>query len=880
MFPPLVLLTAAVIPASTSPSFHRSANQRLGLSGRGQLALVQETWQARTEHRGSEAPNLAEYCKGEEEFEKKDPVLANWKDYGTYYPGVVEDTNRDGTLDILYEDGWREDGVSKDHIKPVEKKENNNKGKSDDAACELAEDVEKVKDKLKDANKDIAVYLASKRAAAAGKQSMAPVEAAAPAPAAAAGVAAPAPATMSEANGEQAKKLQKLKEELSAVNAEITKEEAIITSNDEVLKDLAEQAPASVTQPKTVDDLIAEYIARIAERKEVLRKLRETRHKQEVQMAGMGKSSVSLEEMQKNIENIGTDMEEIKAKRDKLRKEDRLDDELRAAVDSMLTYGAKLMARVQALAKADKEAEARRKAAEEAAEEAAQLAAAKAEAEKDAAAEGETADHDAKEKAAAAKKEAAEKAASEAEAEVFKAGEEVEQELKSVSKETEMLDTGVHPHGDKWWRYRYEHSYVEAGLMILISLLLMFYVKFFNGLRVMVYERSNMRAISGTAYTRWLEYTSLQMLACLVVFLTIWLMDHCGVFDALAFHIHGNKFVRLPSAGKQYKQVAFDICVVLIIAFLFYFTLMLSVVHWTIVKMRLWAISDSSTESSNPGGEELPPSARMSLKKSLTFYGSADEFQRRKEYFLMHMTAHPTIIKKLTKPGDGKLDVSTISEKFPFWKYLRMNVRAMTDDLLELSTGLWIGINFTFAVLFVFHYFLHVGYIRIMGFFMLVQLSTLGLCAFLVYIVNSKIESAMNEDEDDEDKAGSQPGYQRELTSLSSARLMRRAYFIKNTVIDLLQYTLFFLCYGAGRSICQPWMWKLHFWLVLGATLFTVLTAIIFMVFIAPIMTAFGASMAMPPFLDMDNIAKMEEIIDSLNQDTMTSKNFMEVGKD
>lgn len=321
-----VLAIAVISPVWTTASLGRAPSLGLKILGREQLQFVQE-WQAAEEHgRGPEAKNLDEYCKGgeEEEFEEQQEVMADWKGYGTHYPGVIHKKRSDGSVDILYNDGWLEERVPTSSLKPIGNVQVQKKKKRDDAVCELAEDVADVKEDLKDANKNVAVYLASQRAAATGKVT-APVEVqgAAPAPAAAE-AAAPAPASMSDTDGEQANYLQKLKDELDEVNEAIEQEQVMIDSNDQALQKLAAQAPQQATHTKTVDDLIAEYIARIEERKDMLEKLREKRHKQEVQLAGMGRSSVTLEAIQDNIKDTTADMDLIRAKRDKLNEENRL----------------------------------------------------------------------------------------------------------------------------------------------------------------------------------------------------------------------------------------------------------------------------------------------------------------------------------------------------------------------------------------------------------------------------------------------------------------------------------------------------------------------------------------------------------------------------
>lgn len=891
--------------------------------GRSQAVVVKRGRQ--------EGSNLAEYCKGSPDVAEHDRVMANWKGYGTYYPGEVGAKNDDGSIDVQYDDGWTEPHVAKGEFEPAAAAAAGKEAKKrDDAACDLAEDVSDIKEKLKNAEQNIAVYLSSQRAASnANEPSPAPM---------ATEAAASVPSTPAAAPSPAADELQKVKDEIDAVDGEIASTKAKLKSNANVMKDLSGQAlPANGTsQPKTVDQLLAEYKARLAKRKEVLKNLQDQLRQQEQQMAAMGAASISLEDIQSNVKDMTSDMEDIKAKRDKLEKEDRLDSELRAAVDSMLAYSGKLQDRIQALFDARSKAEAAKKAAEaakkeaeaarkvaeaEAARKAAEAKAAmqaaktaqeKAEAAKKAA-EAEKARKLAQ--AAAAKKAAeaqvaAERAAEDAEKNAFKAGEEVENELKMVSKETETLDSGVHPNGDKWWRYRYEHSFVEAAMMIFISALMLLYEKLFNWLRHEVYyakapKRTN-EALHGTMYTVWLEFASLQMLACLVVFLTIWLLDHCHVFDIVARHVHGGEFMRLPVAGPQYRHLAFDICVCLIMSLLFYFILMFSVVHASMHKLQTWAESESSEpeeDLSDEDDEESLPSGSRSvdkrfsvqlsqtahkmaqtakkMKRAMTFFSTADEFKQRKNYFLLTMTSHPIVVQQLrqrSKEGGHQMSSKMIIARFPFWKYLRANVRSTMDSFLELGTPLWLGVIVTFMVLLVLHHALHIGYIRVMAFFLVVQCATLGLSMYMIHRVNSTVEGELkNSSSEVDDETGMlQTPAPTHVEKVDKS--MAFAYCIKQVTLFMLQYTLFFLCYGVARSICQPWMWKLHFWLVLGISAASIGLTVIFICYISPLMTVFAASMAMPPYIDPNNVAKMQEMIDALRSDTMSPAEFASMG--
>jgi len=82
-------------------------------------------------------------------------------------------------------------------------------------------------------------------------------------------------------------------------------------------------------------------------------------------------------------------------------------------------------------------------------------------------------------------------------------------------------------------------------------------------------------------------------------------------------------------------------------------------------------------------------------------------------------------------------------------------------------------------------------------------------------------------------------------------------------VLGLLQFSLFFVCYGVARMICQSWMWELHFWPVLVLTVTALISAFLFVWFIAPAIPAFCAAMAMPPYVDSENLKCMLHVVNN-----------------
>lgn len=231
-------------------------------------------------------------------------------------------------------------------------------------------------------------------------------------------------------------------------------------------------------------------------------------------------------------------------------------------------------------------------------------------------------------------------------------------------------------------------------------------------------------------------------------------------------------------------------------------------------------------------------------------FGGADdgEFKRIRDFFVDGMEQHKEFQAELQQ--DGK---QWNSETFPFWVYLRLNVRGTVDHLFRFDIGGWGLIFVTFCLFSILHRFAHMGYVRIMIFF-----GVLILVQFSLMFVWINRAASFIDAEDGEAAAENQPWYD---------RLPHEAW-----VIWTLRYNLFFLCYGVARMIGSSWMWELHFWPVLGCSVFALLCALVFVFVMAPIIPTFAVALALPPYIDPTNIELMKEAMGSEN---VTAEEFL-----
>lgn len=776
--------------------------------------------------------NLKEYCSGGGGMQKDLRVEADWKNYGTFYPGKVKDVNEDGTVDILYDDGFTEKRVEAKNFHIVE--EVKRTPPKDDPACEVSDDLDSIKLEVKKTNEDVAAWLAAKRAKNAGRSTKRMKKTTTPLPDVSAPAPAPASIEPSDDAGKNAK-LEELKLKLAAKDEEIRQLEEEVLANDDEIRAVMEDQNEKKHKVRTIEDLIAEYESLIARRQEWIDFLTDKQTKQNDQLTSLGFGAVSLEDIDKSVEGIELDVGRVEKKRNAMEKADRLDPELGAAIENMIKQVAKLRSKLTLLIAADKKAElARRRAEEKAQARAAEAAAAeKEDNEEDAAAKRWRR----MQEEAAANAEAREMEA--AEEEVLNAANDVDDELHAVDESSKELDSGVVPHGDKWWRYRYEHSFVEAVLVIFILFLVLFWERFFHYLRGEMYKRSDMDAFQwmehSTMYLSWLQFFTGELMVCLLVFLTVWLFGKLKLLHYFTLVLVENEHMHLPDKGSEYEHIAIDMCVVLFWAICLYFVLALSIVHASMSALSDWADLDEQSQA----GIETPTAP--TAYRIFSIASTPREWGELKNYTWLYLKNHGGFADVIS--ADMERGVTS----FPLWAYLRANVRDGTNIFFQFGVLPWCLIIGTFVVFMYLHYYMHMGYIRIMSFFLVLLIVQLLAVVWFVRGISGALAQDLLTP--------------RESAMKTAPRSIHTEFSTEKIIATSCFYNLFILCYGISRVVCQPWMWELHFWVAANILAWTVIMVIVFCVFIAPLFPVFLAVLSLPPYIDDDNAVVLKEVL-------------------
>jgi len=166
------------------------------------------------------------------------------------------------------------------------------------------------------------------------------------------------------------------------------------------------------------------------------------------------------------------------------------------------------------------------------------------------------------------------------------------------------FEKGVHPHGNKWWRYRYEYTLVES-LVLFVSLMLLYWVmyilhgvsffekfKFYNvGLSSRLYRY---------AWSYFVFHSAALMVMVTLAYMLYMPWGPVNIFDICgkAFHEWVDGRANVPFLGYSWLLMALDVQFQLFVTFAIYSVFILFTTHNFAKALDDWkAIADNPYES-------------------------------------------------------------------------------------------------------------------------------------------------------------------------------------------------------------------------------------------------------------------------------------------
>lgn len=579
-----------------------------------------------------------------------------------------------------------------------------------------------------------------------------------------------------------------LKRKLRGVDAQ---EEVLEEETDKNNLKLNKLGSSNVSDNPLLEELRTE----LAMKKARVRELQMKEKMQEKKLAETRVAQGHDKHFNNHIKNLQAEIELIRKKREEFAKDGRLDSDLQVNIDRLLQEQKDLMDRVNIMKEAAKEAYETRQAAK-------------------AADQSQAVD--------------AWKKATKAQKELVNTAETLGKDLRSVSRGVHELDTSVHPNGNKWWRYRYERAYIEAVVMIFIAFLMMLYETLLRLVRLNVITQARGGGLlkilwsQGTMYFKWIEQLLITLSSCLLVTLTIWIIDQCDGFKLLARCFHNDPttklqpVVHIPNTADEYRDVAMNVSMVLFFTVVLYSMATFSLVSHSMHILSVWA------------GATIGDTQRL--------YQSA---------FEITMTAEVSDFRDMEAYLENHAEEMHRMKVDDVWNYLRMSVRDVVDYMLVFGFRAWCSFFFTYIIIACLHRFFHWSYIIVFLAFSFLAGAYFTIMVGIVLQARSNIQAYA----------------EAARLSASTPRVMAHDQvwlrYLRTYLGQLLQYNLYFLCFGAARMLAQRYMWQMHIYTVLVIAGLTLSFIVVFNVLIAPLIPTFAAAFALPPYIDKEHIAEM-----------------------
>lgn len=355
----------------------------------------------------------------------------------------------------------------------------------------------------------------------------------------------------------------------------------------------------------------------------------------------------------------------------------------------------------------------------------------------------------------------------------------------------------------------------------------------------------------GSLYIVWFNSLGEMMLTCILVYATVWIFCQTPFIDSVPFLIgygHSEGF-HLPTTGNQYRKLFIDCSSIYFFSLLFYFMVMFPVAR------DAKSLTHKLTKGfgATPRGDEergWPESSQQllkSIKHSRTLASGAvmgslarsqSNFEKDREWFASCMDDE---IASRSEPEAAELKQTLGHDwnSFPLPQYLIMQLHLDMTSLFAFSWTLWLPVVVCFACFAFLHFAYHLGYIRIMMCFSVLALAITISIGWWIKSISMFMHEGKEEVEHE---------YKNSIHT---------KYKTDRWVIQALKFSLFFLFYGVARMVCQPWMWELHYWPVLFLTIFAIIIAIVFVTLVAPALPSFCAVMALPPYVNPENLKVM-----------------------
>lgn len=390
--------------------------------------------------------------------------------------------------------------------------------------------------------------------------------------------------------------------------------------------------------------------------------------------------------------------------------------------------------------------------------------------------------------------------------------------------------TSVVPHGMKWWRYRWEYSYVESMLICLLCLIAAFWQMAHDWFRARLSKQIHDSPVfladhmPHIALAKWTRYFWGEMMVLLLTLMTLWIFARTGFFIPwmrFQFWLTGQQ-LNMPTDAVIYVQLSRDVAMQLITSVMLFFFFTLMICYRTMQNDRDCRCLEQCRR------EELAehPVAPLMIGK---FAESPEEFAALKKGWFEGVAHRSSSLTPRGARGEAQMVCAALDERgvltdgnhnaFPLWFFISQRVRLGVQKTFMIDSCIWIACFFTFLLFAFLHAVFQIAYVRISLVLATLSMSVFG---FMMFSVKTMHSHSVNDDSF--------------VVRLSPI-----------TVVAVFQFPLFFLCFCTVRLTVSVWMWTFFRNIAFSFSVLMFVFMVVFYYMISPMLVAYLIKTSFPP---------------------------------
>lgn len=383
------------------------------------------------------------------------------------------------------------------------------------------------------------------------------------------------------------------------------------------------------------------------------------------------------------------------------------------------------------------------------------------------------------------------------------------------------FQTEVHPHGYKWWRFRWEYAFVEANTLnalVFVAMGLYFVLHQLSDSITKLQPKLNTVGTSvASLYCRLCQRGSYELSILAFLAFLLWALEECGLFVYLVEAnpvkagmetVHGGSHMHWPTTDRHLIYTLRTVNMHFFIGMLLYLLLMYHVSHGAICILEQFMKHESPdfyTRFVLSGGlpsefdgkpEEVRRKGEIlaSLFNNKGFLGKILTSDTTMRLVVGHfdvdadyMHLKHCVAEQLQKPL-GSLHYSALPE-LPIYPYIAMKLQRALEDMIVIDWRVWVMVQVVLVVQALIHYYGHVAVMELLPF-------SIAFCVVILtcqFVWTRRMASYVVDPKNH---------FETDVVADNS---------FANWMLWVQQLNFFFLCFSAARLFFSSFFWIDYF---------------------------------------------------------------------